>query len=436
MKKLIYFLPFLFILISCESVLDVSPTQSIAADEAITDKNGIKRALTGCYDALQQGGYYAHNYVLFAGLTSDNLRATGTKVEYSELESNSFLADNGFIEGIWNAIFRSINRVNNVLYYLDGVGDITDAERTDFEAQCLFLRGLHYYNLVRYFGGVPLKSKPSLNATGLDIPRSSESEVYQFIISDLEAAKGNISTTSSKRANNNAVLALLAKVNLEMGNYSEAATLASEVINSSSHSLESDYANIFEESGSSSEIIFQVDFDAQDKNVLAQYFFPGSLAGRKEATPSISLIESYENSDTRIAASINDILASPYNESYCIKYSDVSTGTDNVFVIRLAEMYLLRAEANARANGNVADIQNDINTIRNRAGLSDTQASNHNALLDAILNERRHELAFEGSRWFDLVRFEKHDGKTILPIPLAEIQTNASINESDQNPGY
>jgi hypothetical protein len=145
----------------------------------------------------------------------------------------------------------------------------------------------------------------------------------------------------------------------------------------------------------------------------------------------------YESADNRLAASVAyDAKPQPYG----YKYKDVSGGTDHVYVFRLAEMYLIRAEALAYSNGEITSIQADINTIRNRAGLINTTAATIPDLKLAVENECRHEFAFEGHRWPDLVRTHRavtllgiDEKYTLFPIPLSEKQTN---NLMVQNPGY
>jgi hypothetical protein len=125
---------------------------------------------------------------------------------------------------------------------------------------------------------------------------------------------------------------------------------------------------------------------------------------------------------------------------YGIKYTDVSEGSDRVIVIRLAEMYLIRAEALAYSNGSIDAIKADIDVVRTRAGLQGTTATDYPSLKLAIEYERRHEFAFEGHRWFDLVRTHRatavlgiDEKYTLFPIPLSEMQTNKLMT---QNPGY
>jgi len=178
----------------------------------------------------------------------------------------------------------------------------------------------------------------------------------------------------------------------------------------------------------------------QNRNRIAEYNFPKSLNGRREVAPTPEILNAYESGDEREAASI----AFEGSLAYAIKYDDLSTGTDNVIVLRLSEMYLIRAEANAKLAQNLSSVQDDINTIRNRADLGDTPAGSYPALLNAIEQERWVEFAFEGHRWFDLVRTDRAMdvlpnvtklSKTLFPIPLSEIITNTNP-DMKQNPDY
>jgi hypothetical protein len=268
--------------------------------------------------------------------------------------------------------------------------------------------------------------------------------VYLQILNDLSNAELLLPTTrTTGYACAYSATALLARVYLSAYQTFNDPVLAEgaiaksgSVINSPYYSLAPAYADLF--NGNTTEPIFSVVFDAQNFNRLAQYFFARSLTGRYEVGPSAQFMQSYAIADTaRYNASIA-IDAS--NIPYGIKYKDISAGTDRVMVIRLAEMYLIRAEALANTNGDINAIKSDIDTIRSRAGLAGTTAGDYDALKLAIENERRFEFAFEGHRWFDLVRTNRAaavlniDPKyTLFPIPLSEMQTNKLMK---QNPGY
>jgi hypothetical protein len=211
------------------------------------------------------------------------------------------------------------------------------------------------------------------------------------------------------------------------------------VINSNQYQLLPNYASIFTDE-ETAESIFEVDFVALDRNRIAEYNFPLNLNGRREVAPSDDLISKYTAGDERLPASISYSGTLPY----AIKYDDLSTGSDNVIVLRLAEMYLIRAEATAQQSGDIQKVKDDINTIRSRANLAATNANTQASLLATIELERRLEFAFEGHRWFDLVRTGraldilptvKSVNQTLFPIPLSEILINTNSGMY-QNPGY
>ena len=152
---------------------------------------------------------------------------------------------------------------------------------------------------------------------------------------------------------------------------------------------------------------------------------------------------SYPEDDERLLASID---TTEIESSAVIKYSDVQQGSDNVIVLRFAEMYLIRAEAEANKETPVlSSIIADINEVRERAGIGETDAATLQELKDEILQQRRLEFAFDGHRWFDLIRFGKavevlpnvtSTNQLLFPIPQTEILSNNKINQDDQNPGY
>jgi len=446
MKKIIFFLFALaFTIMSCNKVLDVKPSDSVAAEDAIQNKAGVEHALIGSYNALQATGLYYLNAIIVGDIAADNLTHTGTMMEYSHIEYKPIPAENSIVEGMWSGAYNGINCVNNILVKLPGITDITQSESDQYEGEALYIRALLHYYLATYFGGIPIQTQPTLDLGHIDIARNTLAEVYTQIISDLTTAKAKLSATKVKgRANKYAASALLAKVYLtkfQMSGDIPSAGLsiaeASFVIDSAGFTLSTDFGSLFNPATNSSESIFEVVFDAQNFTRLAQYFFSRNLSGRYEIAPEAELIQSYEPADTfRLAATVayDTVTKQPYG----FKYKDVSGGTDHVYVTRLAEVYLIRAEALAYSNGDITSIQADINKIRNRAGLANTTAATIPDLKLAIENECRHEFAFEGHRWPDLVRTKRASAKlgidekyTLFPIPLSEMQTNNSMKQND-----
>ncbi|MEZ5198980.1 MAG: RagB/SusD family nutrient uptake outer membrane protein [Bacteroidales bacterium] len=428
----------IFTTMSCEKILDVQPTQSLSTDLAFQNKNDVLRALTGCYDALQQGGLYSLNMVVIPDLVADNLDHTGTRQEYGQIDNNSILAENYLIEGVWNDSYDALNRINSLLDKLPEITDMTASEKDNVKGQLYFLRALLHFNLVNYFGAVPIKTTPTYGVDeSLDVGRDNIETVFAQIITDLNNALGKIDGQEHIFASDGAVKALLARVYLFSEKWEQAKNFANNVIASATYELDPDYNNLFS-GGNSNEIIFQIEFNTQDQNTLAYYFFPTSEEGRNEFTPSKSMDDAYETSDTvRKNASLAD-------QGHVHKYRDITTGTDNVNILRLAEMYLIRAEAEAKLNGDLQAIKEDINAIRNRAGLENTTAVSYGELMMAIEQERRVEFAFEGYRWFDLIRTGRamdlldnitSTNQLLFPIPLSEITANTNPGMY-QNPGY
>jgi hypothetical protein len=442
MRKILVII--LFVFTSCEPSLDIDPKMLIHADVAFNTKANVYAALIGCYDALQFQHYYGRNLIIIGDLLSDNSIATGTKIEYYSVEDNNLLSDNILVEGIWTDVYSAVNRVNYMLYKLDKIDFLSDIEKKDYIGQLKFLRALHYYNLVRLYGNIPLKTEPTIDSgTENFLPRSSVTLVYNLIVSDLEFASQNIKNIGTEKATVNAAKALLASVYLTLKDYSQAVQYASEVIAGNSF-LEENYADLFaNRTEPSKEIIFYIPFNPSDKNRLAEYHFPNQLGGRYENSPSEKLIGLIENRDVR-----KNLIASVYKgKYYTMKYPDLSTGSDNVIVLRTAELFLIRAEANYQLDsiGNISSILADINTIRNRANLPSIIQSSTSSFADIIEKEKQIEFAFEGKRWFDLIRTKKaitrvpsvtKNFQMLFPIPLSEIIANPFIDQNDQNDGY
>jgi hypothetical protein len=431
----------LFTIISCD-VLDAEPQSSIEASEAFKTQRDIDKGILGAYASFQSLSYYGRTFYLFSDLSADNLShpLAATAAVYAEVDNNNILPENGSVSGIWSTAYDGINVANNVIQKLPTIEGMTIEEQDRALGELYFIRALNHFNLLNYFGGVPIKLEPTVGAGNLDVPRNSVNEVYAQIIADLTFAADNLSTSSNKtRASKFAAKALLARVYLYQKDYPQAIAMATDVINSGNYSLLSNYQAVFTDE--SSESIFEIYFSQLERNRIAEYNFPTSLNGRREVEPSADLLSSYQTGDTRFDAS----LAFAGTNAYAIKYDDLSLGTDNVIVLRLADMYLIRAEAEANLpTANDQTVRDDINKIRNRANLGSTSESSIPKLIRIIENERRFEFAFEGHRWFDLIRTNrainvlpnvKSINQILFPIPLDELLTNKDPGMV-QNPGY
>ena len=450
MKKIIIISAIIALFMPACEVLDVDPYHSMPADQAITDASGVARGILGCYDAMQGVGHYGRNYVVVADLASDILTWTGTTAGYNQINNNSILADNVIVEGIWASIYNGLNRINNVIAQIPAVEGMTAQQKDRALAELYFLRAIHHYDLVRLFGEVPTRSEPVFaDEEELNVPRRPVAEVLNLVNTDLDFAIEHLSADIIRgRASRPAAQALKARVSLhqyalngQTAHLDDAKTHATAVINHPSLQLETNYAVLF--SGESNrESIFEVEFNEQDRNRYAEYFFHTSMSGRYEFAPTQDFIDSFAPDDIRRDVIIGMAAGNPYAN----KYNDIVAGTDNPYVFRLAEMYLIRAEAETLLEGSGANIRQDIDAIRVRAGLAPTTISDNNyqAFRLEIESQRMKEFAFEGHRWFDLVRTNRAQvllenvssaDQTLFPIPLTEILANDNPGMV-QNPGY
>lgn len=449
------FLIALIFVSSCE-MLDIEPNNRIPGDEAITDLSGLESAVNGAYDQLQMVGF-AEDAVIFGDLAADNWIHVGSKKEYREVDDGEILPGNLYVEGIWASCYDGINRINNILEQLPDLKEVPQDVKDDYEGQMRFLRALNYLTLVKYFNGVPLKTEPTSSATDeeLNVPRASVEGAYQFIIEDLTEAEQLLQERSNPAfAGKTAAQALLARTYLYFSEFDphwdEAVEYAKMVINNPDYSLEEgeNYALLFDEESVSDEIIFQVDFfNDDDQNAIADWVrHDGRLEVEAWDTKARenSIYFEYQSNDNRREASIYENGGS----YYCNKYTDTGNGNDNVILLRLADMYLIVAEA-LNEKGYVVDGEafEHLNMIRQRADVPvyySFDLSDQDQFREALIKERRLEFAFEGHRFFDLRRSGLigevlEEGTTLqsnnwlFPIPQSEIDTN---NEIEQNGNY
>src|SRR5919107_5561356 len=177
-------------LAGCNSLLDETPVDAVPEDQAITNAEGARTALIGAYDALQLEAYYDRDLVLMGDLPTDNAEHTGTLTQFNQADANQVRADNTAVDDIWNAIYDGINRVNLILLRVPPLTDLDETEKNQILGEAHFLRALHYHNLVKLWGGVPLRLEPatSIDQSG-EIARATVDETYTQILADLDLAE-------------------------------------------------------------------------------------------------------------------------------------------------------------------------------------------------------------------------------------------------------
>lgn len=429
--------------------LDTKPTQSIDESVALNTSSDVQVALVGAYSDL--GGTYLYGGTgtlvaqeLLANTTE--LSWSGTFEELTQITNKSIPVDNAFVRDTWLGGYRTINDVNNVLSALA----VVKADQKDkVEGEASFIRGSVYFDLVKLFAkawndgtpasnpGVPLILTPTRGITDADQKaRNTVAEVYTQVLKDLTTAEAKLPATNGFYATKGAAAAMLARVYLQQGDYANAAAAANRVITSNRYTLKASYADAFpyDPNGptaipNTTEDVFAMQVNAtQGVNSFNTYF---SSNGRGDININSSHLNLYETGDER-----KDLFYLDGGSYYSGKFENTY---GNVRIIRLAEMYLVRAEANFRLSPATpvgSTPLADINVIRNRAGLTPLAA----VTLAAILKERKLELSFEGFALNDIKRLQGtvntlpwNSPKLVYPIPDREIRVNTNLS---QNTGY
>lgn len=443
----------------CDSPLEVTPGGSIPEATAINDGPSAEAALVGAYASLRSLDYYGQTLPTLPELSSDNAEEEGTRTENAEADDHKLHADNGFVADMWAAMYDGINRANEILTRVPDIKGIDDAERNEILGEAYFLRALHYHNLVKLFGGVPIRTQPASSlADAASVTRASVADVYKQILSDLDQAQQLITNTDdTRRASRGAVFALRSRVLLYQQDWA-GAVAAADSVEAMGYSLAPNYADLFDAEGTDTpEDIFRVIFTAQDYNNIGYYYDEPDF-GIYEVAPTVDLMQAfdpnmdpndvttYAPTDLRGQWSIQLDGDTPYGAKF-----RASAGTEDFHVIRLAEVMLTKAEALARLN-QLTEAVAEYDPIRVRAGLTpdtlgttviDTTGNvldTQDEVIARILDERRKELAFEGDRWPDLVRtglattvLGISPDQTLYPIPQREIDVTPGLT---QNPGY
>ncbi len=423
---------------SCEDDLTVEPTLSISDNVALTSADNIKKLMVGTYAVIgregSEGGYV---HVVSDLLGADNqIDWKGTFFELRDVYFKTIVANNFSVQAIWDTYYKTINQCNLVIDNVDLIKD--DTERATLEGEARFLRALSYFQLVRLYGGktlgVPIRTEGIVDfAKDLSIARSTQAEVYALITADLQKARTMLPADNGFYANKYAAIGLIARINLYQGNFDAARDAASIVIDSSGKSLAPTFADAFNRDEDGTEDIFMMQVTAQSgTNLFIQFYASQANGGRGGdiiLNPEYFALFDDPNDQRSLFTYMNEAgatLSSKYTNQF-----------GNVPVMRLAEMYLIRAEANAKLGTAVGDSPlNDINALRTRSGA--TLFSNVN--IDKIRLERQLELSFEGFGIYDVKRtgatvkgLMSDSPKLVLPIPQSEMDTNAKM---EQNEGY
>lgn len=440
---------------ACRKFVQVSPpgnslssTLVFSSDQTATAAiSGLYLSLDGTGPATALNGYSS----VYPGLSADEIIRSRASTTDGPFQNNAIPSNSSVITGFWNLLYNDIYTSNAIIAGLKTANGVTPALASQLDGEAKFVRAYCYFYLVNLFGDVPLETTTSYTTNEV-MGRTASAKVYQQMVQDLEDASNECSATypgdgTKIRVNKWAATAMLAKVYLYEGDWTDAKTQAALVLNSGAYSLDPSLTNVFQPT--TSEAIWELQPSSEYFNTGDGYMFvPYSSSAIPNYEVTTNLLASFETGDQRPGAWINTVTVGTTTYSYPYKYEVRSTTSlvENLMILRLAEQYLIRAEAEAEGN-DITDAVTDINYVRVRAGVQPLLPTISQAdLLTAIQHERQVEFCFEqGARWFDLKRTgtantilgtEKPGwsaSDTLYPLPYAQVLANVNLT---QNAGY
>lgn len=471
----------------CQPSLDLSPKGYQASSSYYKTASDAEAALTGAYSMLRN--LYSNEVINATNLggTDDAIPFLTGTADRIALWTYNIVPTNTYIGAIWTGSYTAIQYSNIILNRLPPI-NMDEGLKSQFVGEARFLRALHYFNLVRIYGDVPLVSAETTSLNDIMIPRSAKDEVYAFIEADLAAAEevlpASYPQVSQGRATKWAAKALLAKVWLTRAGtsgsspyWAKAASKAKEVIDSGQFDLWDNYADVFSlKNRSGKESVFEVLFVTD----LAGNAFPTGYAPRGApivpnngygiVRVSEDLFKSYGTNDKRkhvtfltsythpVSGQVVPLSATNPDPAVAISFWKLADETSKIVYqggksfpyMRYSDVLLVYAEALNESSGANNEAYLAINKVRGRAGLDPLSGLSKDAFRDAVLLERRLEFCFEANRWFDLVRTGRlvevikadhsfgrsaviKPTHTVYPIPQREMDANSALK---QNEGY
>ncbi len=434
------------LLLSCKPVLEPKPIDILSDDIALNDAEDVPTAEIGLYGAFRG---MAAPTVIAGDLTADMAVNNGTFTQYIELGTKQIRASNANVESLWGNVYNTVYSSNIILERLPAISGVPARQKTRTLAVARFLRGYAYFIAAHTFGDVPFVTSTNL-AANRNIAKSPKATVLDSVLADYQSALVNIVDSSvDGYANKSVVRAALARFHLYRKNWAQAEQFATQVIDSKKYRLESQFRGVVEKDFSD-ESIFEMGYSISDDPGTSSTSLNNIFVGRREAIPSNQLLAqllSTEAGERRATLTFNSAQQQGDDNGLSVaKYGTADADNNNITLFRLAEMYLIRAEARVQ-QAKLTDAAEDINVLRRRAKAPTVNATNQADMLLVIERERLYELAFEGHRWYDLVRTGRakavmsafspnwKDAYERWPVPQTEIQRNPALAGA-QNPGY
>jgi len=430
----------------CKKFLTVLPVTDVSDAVTIVDATSSETAVRGVYRSMAEN-YYGGLYETFGYLGGDDIVWTGSQSVIQQFISHAVAADNDNLESVWSGIYKTINGANQVIAKVPLVVDptFTAGQQNQLTGEGYFLRALCYFDLARCWGGVPITLVPTTSATQkTNTPRSTLAQTWAQVLSDLNKADSLTELPTSQnpvRANKETVWALKARYYLYQQDWADAEAYATKVLaDNTNYQLLSPFNSWFQPASAvaTKESVFELSYNATYTNSSRGNWQPPANGGTRQWAPGDSIVNLLN--DPAIGGGRSAFVAQTITGLWYGNLFYRSPATDPSYIIRIAEVYLIRAEARAQ-QGELSGALSDLNAIRTRAGIANSTATTQPDILQAIYNENRVEFALEPHRWFDLVRWGQAQtvgvtdpNMTLLPIPTQEITlSNGALT---QNPGY
>jgi hypothetical protein len=467
---------------SCKKYLEITPQFVLGDNLVVSNLNGLENAVTGAFSQMASANLYGGGIIANSELLADwvaqgpGISAIQSDFALGPMYIHQMNAYNSQAGGMWGDGYAAINTANTVLQYLPNFQSQNPTTCNVLKGECLFIRAAMHYEMVRMFAqpwgatssnsqlGVPIRLTIGTTSAGQSTPRSTVAQVYAQVIADLKSADSLLNPTSFPIGNPDwvskyAAEAFLAKVYFSQNDFADANAYATKVINNASFGLNDSVNTVYSELGNNDdkEIIFQIINTAKNDPAAGPlhgrfYILYGYTVAEYAMSPAFA--PTLQSSEAVGDLRYKKLFHNSFGAYFCDKYNTQYT---NVAVVRLAEMYLTRAECEAQT-GDLSDASTDYNKIRLRAGLQADLTMTQAGLINGIRGQRDIELSMEGDHYFEVKRrvasymvnglpvgtpttfntpgagpIAWNSPTMIYPIPQQEVQENKSMV---QNPGY
>lgn len=446
--------------IACTSCSDSffdkeTPSNQVVSGNFYKTQSDFDLAVTACYERLKSDVSFLLTEIEYRG-DSNNLDAVAVSTQSRyDLDHFQDISTNTILSSLWKNDYNGIYRCNGVLDHIDA---LDFGKHDQYKAEAMTLRAWYHFNLYRTFGVVPIVRKALSPAEAMRVPRCTESEMYEFLSTELKAAASMLPDSytgdETGRLTNCAAYALLGRVALTFGKYDEAEKALAEAMRNTHFGLVGSTAEVFDVNNKQNrEILLAVRYNKSANLGHGAWYTTTNPA--TATNPTVQLTSAYESDDNRARllewtkmTTGNNYQLNKWNDTYDATYTTV-TGNDFP-LLRYADVVLMYAEA-LNGLGRSSESLPYINMTRQRAGirtLTTADASTKEQVSREILNERQREFAYEGMRWFDLVRmgyavdyftnlgYTIDNHNLVMPIPNDQIEVVGDNSVMWQNPGY